>query len=61
MASINQREGGEDRTVPVVITTHKSREGAVQLALKEIDALGTILRPTVCVRIVDQPEEFAAA
>ena len=61
VASINQREGGEDRTVPVVITTHKSREGAVQLALKEIDALGTILRPTVCVRIVDQPEEFAAA
>lgn len=60
VASITQREGGQD-SVPVVITTHKSREGAMQAALKEIDTLATICQPTLCLRIVDQPQEFAGA
>jgi hypothetical protein len=45
--------------VPVVITTHRAREGAVRKALAEIDALATISPPTVCLRIIDQPKEFA--
>ena len=48
-----------ERHVPVVITTHIAEEGAVQSALKEIDALPTIQRPTACIRIIDQPKEFA--
>jgi len=46
-------------TVPVVVTTHKATEGAMQAALKEIDALPTIRAKTVCLRIVDSPKEFA--
>jgi len=42
----------------VVITTHLAKEGAMQSALKEIDALSTVSPPTVCLRIVDQPKEF---
>ena len=45
--------------VPVVITTHRAREGSVRKALAEIDALATISSPTVCLRIIDQPKEFA--
>ncbi len=46
-------------TVPVVVTTHKATEGAMQAALKEIDALPTIRAQTACLRIVDAPKEFA--
>jgi homoserine dehydrogenase len=45
--------------VPVVITTHLAREGDMQAALRQLDALPTIQPPTVCLRIVDQPKEFA--
>jgi len=46
--------------VPVVITTHLAREGAVRMALGEIDSFSTIQPPTVCLRIIDQPDEFGA-
>ena len=59
LSAILQRENDEGQTVPVVITTHLANEGAMQAALKEIDALNTIAPPTVCLRIIDQPEEFA--
>jgi hypothetical protein len=39
--------------------THRATEGDIQAALKEIDALATIKSPTVCLRIVDVPKEFA--
>jgi homoserine dehydrogenase len=59
LSAILQHEPSEDKTqVPVVITTHLAREGAVRNALAEIDALTTIQPPTVCLRIIDQPEEF---
>lgn len=61
VSGINQHEGGEDRHVPVVIITHKAKEGAMQAAIKEIDALPTISATTVCLRILDQPQEFAGA
>jgi hypothetical protein len=45
--------------VPVVITTHIAREGSVRAALKEIDQLSAIHSQTVCLRILDLPEEFS--
>jgi hypothetical protein len=44
--------------VPLVITTHKSREGSMRQALREIDALATVRPPTTCLRIMDPPAEF---
>ena len=47
--------------VPLVLTTHLAREGALQSALQQINALPTITAPCVCLRIIDQPKEFAQA
>ena len=58
VSAMLQHENSEGGAVPVVITTHSAREGAMQAALKEIDGLGTITPPAVCLRIVDQPKEF---
>jgi len=60
LSAILQHEADQEKFVPVVITTHVAREGAIQAALAEIDALPTIQTPTVCLRIIDQPTEFAA-
>jgi homoserine dehydrogenase len=59
LSAVLQRESNDSQMVPVVITTHLAREGAVRKALAEIDALATISPPTVCLRIIDQPKEFA--
>ena len=61
VAGLNQREGGASHAVPVVITTHLAQEGAMQSAVREIDALPTMQNPTMCLRIIDQPQEFAQA
>ena len=44
--------------VPVVITTHQAVEGNVQAALAEVDALGAIKAPSVCIGIVDEYPEL---
>jgi len=45
--------------VPVIITTHKAREGNVRKALSEIDALDVIKAKSVCIGIVEEyPEEL---
>jgi len=59
LAAIKQPESNEGELVPVVITTHRAREGAMRAALTQIDALDGIQPATVCLRIVDQPKEFA--
>ena len=61
LSAIHQRETDAGQFVPVVITTHLAREGAMQTALKAIDGLPTIGRPSVCLRIIDPPKEFAGA
>ncbi|MGH7213225.1 MAG: homoserine dehydrogenase [Tepidisphaeraceae bacterium] len=61
LSAILQHEVEDGQFVPVVITTHRANEGAMQAALKAIDALPTIAPPTVCLRIIDQPKEFAGA
>jgi homoserine dehydrogenase len=58
LSAILQHENGQDQRVPVVITTHRAKEGAMQAAIKAIDALPTVAGPTVCLRIADQPKEF---
>jgi homoserine dehydrogenase len=58
LSAILQHEANDGKLVPVVITTHIAREGSVRAALKEIDKLESIQAPTVCLRILDLPEEF---
>jgi homoserine dehydrogenase len=59
LASFLQHESPGEGAVPLVLTTHLAKEGAVQTALKQINALPTITASTVCLRIMDQPKEFA--
>ena len=58
-----ESNNGDDGSplVPVVITTHRAMEGAMRASLKAIDALPTVVPPTVCLRVIDQPKEFAGA
>ncbi len=52
-------EGSEAGIVPVVITTHRAKEGDVRKALREVDALKVIKAKSVCIGIVDEhPEKF---
>jgi homoserine dehydrogenase len=60
LSAILQREVEDSKLVPVVIMTHLAQEGAIRRALKEIDSSPTIAAPTVCLRVIDQPKEFAA-
>lgn len=50
--------GAADPRVQVVITTHRAREGPMRASLRAIDALATVVAPTVCLRVIDQPKEF---
>jgi homoserine dehydrogenase len=59
LSAILQRESTDSKVVPIVITTHVAQEGAIRGALEEIDELPSITAPTVCLKIVDQPREFA--
>jgi homoserine dehydrogenase len=53
-----QREGlGPDNTVPVVITTHPTRQKNITEALKDMKKLDVIGGKPVCIRIVDIPED----
>jgi homoserine dehydrogenase len=59
LSAIRQQETDDGQAVPVVITTHQAKEGAMRASLEAINALPTIQPPTVCLRIVDMPKEFA--
>jgi len=59
LSAVLQHETNDGHLVPVVITTHVAREGSVQAALKAIDQLAAIQPSTVCLRILDLPEEFS--
>lgn len=62
LSAILQRETTEDgQFVPVVITTHRATEGPMRESVKALDRLPTVMPPTVCLRIIDQPKEFAAS
>jgi homoserine dehydrogenase len=59
LSALLQHEANEGQLVPVVITTHMAREGAVRASLKEINELRTIHAPAICLRVIDQPREFS--
>jgi homoserine dehydrogenase len=61
LSAILQHEVNAGQFVPIVITTHLAKEGSVQKALKEINALPAMSGPAVCLRIIDQPKEFAGS
>lgn len=53
-----QREGtGPDSSVPVVITTHPTRQKNMAAALNELQRLDIIREKPVCIRIVEIPED----
>jgi homoserine dehydrogenase len=60
ISAILQHESGENNHVPIVITTHMAKEGALQRAIKEINSLPVIQPPAACLRIIDQPKESSA-
>ncbi|MBN1342153.1 MAG: homoserine dehydrogenase [Phycisphaerae bacterium] len=61
LSAINQHEpeaSAESESVPVVVTTHVAREGNVRQALAEVSSLGVVTCPPVCIRVVEEHEEF---
>lgn len=48
---------GPDNTVPVVITTHPTKQKKMTAALKEIEQLDIVSQKPICIRIVDIPED----
>ena len=58
LSAIRQPETDHVEYVPVVITTHRAGEGPLRQALRVIDQLPTIIPPTVCLRVMEPPQEF---
>jgi homoserine dehydrogenase len=54
IAAVIQKGRKQDGVVPVVMTTHPSREKSVQEALKKIDKLDVVGRKTMLIRIEDE-------
>jgi len=48
---------GPDNTVPVVITTHPTKQKNMTAALKEIEQLDIVSGKPICIRIIDIPED----
>ncbi len=57
MAGCMQHESKTNESVPVVIMTHKARQGAVNLALQDMKKLEVVKEKPVCIHIVASPEE----
>ncbi len=51
IASVIQKVRRHAKAVPVVMMTHEAREGSMQKALQEIDALRVIVDPTRMIRV----------
>jgi homoserine dehydrogenase len=61
LRSVTQHEpepGGMQDVVPVAVTTHTAREGAIKDALARIERLDVVAAPCVCIRVVAEHEEF---
>ena len=54
IAAVIQKGRKLDGAVPVVMTTHESREKNVRMALEEIDKLDIVQDRTVRIRIEDE-------
>ena len=55
--ALQHEDIGPDNTVPVVITTHPTRQKNVTTALEDMEKLDVIGGKPVCIRIVDIPED----
>jgi len=53
IATVTQKARMASKVVPIVMMTHSALEGDMTKALKEIDALNTIKKKTVRIRIED--------
>ncbi len=53
IANVAQEERNEGETVPVIILTHKAKEGDMQKAILEIDTMKYVSAKTVVIRIED--------
>ena len=62
LSSVLQKEptSGHPEAVPVVVTTHSVKEGNLNTALAELDALPEVLDKSVCIEILDEHEEGLA-
>ncbi|MEX0742519.1 MAG: homoserine dehydrogenase, partial [Phycisphaeraceae bacterium] len=56
ISAILQHEGDDASWVPLVVTTHHAREGAVRRALEQIAQLNVVSGQPVSIRILDLPE-----
>src|SRR5690606_983625 len=56
LSAIMQPESAAGQFVPVVITTHGARQGALFKALDQIEKLDVVHGRPVRIRIVDMPE-----
>jgi homoserine dehydrogenase len=52
LAGVNQHESKAGQSVPIVITTHEARDGAVAKAIAEVDQLKSITANTVRIRVL---------
>ncbi|MGN6505821.1 MAG: homoserine dehydrogenase [Tepidisphaeraceae bacterium] len=60
LAGVFQQEADDEAEfVPVVVTTHTATVGEMQSAVREIEKLPSVQPGTVCLSILEQPEEFA--
>ncbi|MBU1895223.1 MAG: ACT domain-containing protein, partial [Candidatus Omnitrophica bacterium] len=51
IANVSQEERKEGKTVPVVILTHKAKEGNMRKAIAKINAMDYVTKKTVVIRI----------
>jgi len=54
IASVFQKESASPREVPIIMVTHKAREGDVRKALREIDELDVVRRKSRFIRIEEK-------
>ncbi len=52
LAGVNQHESKAGQSVPIVITTHEARDGAVAKAIAEVDQLKSITANTLRIRVL---------
>jgi len=52
--------GAESRGVPVVATTHVTRDSAVHRAVDVMNAMDVVRGPVVCIPAMEEPMEFGA-
>jgi len=54
IASVFQKERASSREVPIIMVTHRAREGDVRKALREIDQLEVVRRKSIFIRIEEK-------